>query len=105
MANGNGSLPSDMWKELPTWMKAILQLGVIPAAFAWMLYLFSTNIAGDVRELKIAMINHAMEMNRLNSQNADRDAKLDILIRIQQTQCINAATDVIQRRDCVNAGR
>lgn len=103
MANGN--LPSDMWKELPTWMKAVLQLGVIPAAFAWMLYVFSTNIAGDVRELKMTMQQHAVATDRLNEQNANRDLKLDILIRIQQTQCVNAATDVLQRRDCINAGR
>lgn len=108
MTNGT-SLAGDMWKELPTWVKAVLQIGVLPAAFAWMLYLFSTEMAGDVRDLKVSVLQHVVTtdamMQRLNERDASRDMKLDILIRIQQTQCVNASTDALQRRDCVNAGR
>ena len=109
MANGDGSLAGDMWKEVPAWVKVSMQVGAPTIAAGYLIWLFSTNVAGDVRELKVSVIQHVLStdlmMQRLNDTRVTADAKVDVLIRIAQTQCVNAATDVVQRRNCIEAGR
>lgn len=99
MANGNGyeSLGGQMWKEVPTWLKLMLQVGAPTVAAGWFIYLLSTQISGDIREIRATLATHVQF-------SPAQDAKLDTLIRIAQTQCVNAATDHIQRRDCLSAG-
>lgn len=104
-----GTLAGDMWNEIPTWSKIALQFGA-PTLFAgWLIYLFSTGVAMDVRELKASVMQHVQTtdnmMYRLNEERVSQAAKIDILIRIAQTQCVNSATDALQRRDCLNAGK
>jgi hypothetical protein len=107
--NGNGGLTGEIWKEVPTWFKVAMQFGA-PTLFAgWLIYLFSTSLVGDVRELKASVQQHVMSsdamMQRFNDSRAMQDMKIDILIRIAQTQCVNAASDSFQRRDCLAAGK
>lgn len=108
MANGNGSLGSDMIKEIPAWLKLTLQLGAPTVAAGWLIYVITMTVAGDVKELKAAMLQHvatsSVSMQQLSDQRAEANLKLDVLIRVMQTQCVNAATDALQRRDCLNAG-
>jgi GMP synthase PP-ATPase subunit len=86
-----------------------MQVGAPTIAAGYLIWLFSTNVAGDVRELKASVIQHVVAtdamMARFNETRISSDAKIDILIRIMQTQCVNAATDVLQRRNCIEAGR
>lgn len=109
MANGNSSnLASDMWKEVPAWLKATLQLGAPTVAAGWLIYVLSTTLSGNVLDIKAEMQQHILTtetmIQKINERDNTRDLKLDILIRVMQTQCVNAATDVLQRRDCLNAG-
>ncbi len=105
----NGSLPGDMWREVPAWIKVSMQVGAPTIAAGYLIWLFSTNVAGDVRELKASVLQHVMTtnimMDRINETRSIQDQKIDVLIRIMQTQCVNAATDVIQRRNCIEAGK
>lgn len=109
MANGvnGGSLAGDMWRDLPAWLKVAMQLGAPTVAAGWLIYMLSTSVAADIRDLKVSVMQHVIStdamMQRLNEQSATRGSKMDNLVRIAQTQCVNATTDALQRRDCVNA--
>lgn len=98
----------DVWRGLPSWVKAILTVGAPTAAAAWFIFLFSNMLTGDLRELKAAVQAHTtatdVAISRSMDSRAAQELKLDVLIQIMQTQCVNAATDALQRRDCINAG-
>ena len=109
MEHNNGSLAGDMWREMPAWARVGLQFGAPTLCAGWLVYLFSTALVGDVRELKASVLQHVVSTDnmlaRINEQRTNQDAKIDVLIRIAQTQCVNAATDALQRRDCINASK
>lgn len=98
----------DIWAGLHPWIRAVFMLGAPTVAAGWLIYLMSGSITGDLREIRVnqlAQANALTElMGKFNESRGSQDAKLDILIRLSQTQCVNAAQDVTQRRGCLDAG-
>ena len=99
---------NDVWRGIHPWVRAVFMLGAPTVAAGWLIYLMSGSITGDLRDIRIQIAGLATQTSRLTENvSEDRgrtDGKLDILIRLAQTQCVNTASDVMQRRDCLNAG-
>ena len=100
---------NDIWRGIHPWIRAVFMLGAPTVAAGWLIYLMSGAITGDLRDIRIQMTSHAAQttllMDKVSEDRGRQEAKLDILIRLAQTQCVNAAADVLQRRDCLNAGK
>lgn len=98
----------DLWKGIPVWVRAACVLGAPTIAAGYLIWLVSGSLATDVRAMRSDLIHHnqatAVLIDKINEDRTVQSGRLEVLIRLLQTQCVNAATDVMQRRDCLNAG-
>lgn len=98
----------DAFNGMPMWLRAAAMLGAPTVAAGYLIWLISGALSQDVRAMRDSLTAHTIQTASLVEKVAESrttsDAKMDTLIRIAQTQCVNAATDVVQRRDCINAG-
>lgn len=111
MSSENGYM-ADLWRGLPMVVRvvflAVFMWGAPTFASGFMIWVIATDLRTDVRDTRAQMLSHAQSTQTLYERMIEdrraQDAKLDILIRIAQTNCVNQASDVVQRRDCLNAG-
>lgn len=97
----------DMWKGIPSWARAIFLLGFPAVCASWLIYLMSGAVTNELRDIRIKVETQSLAITKFlddqTKQDTQRDQKLDILIRLIQTSCVNSATDVVQRRNCLDA--
>jgi hypothetical protein len=100
--------PTDIWRGLPPFARAVFMLGAPTVAAAWLIYVMTTTVVANVQTIKSELERHVQNdtviQERANEYRVAQEIKLDTLIRIATQQCVNAASDVTQRRDCLNAG-
>ncbi len=99
---------SDVFGGMPLWVRAAALLGAPTVAAGYLIWLISGSVASDVRAMRDQITTHTISTAALTDKIAetrtDQSYKLEVLIRLMQTQCVNAATDVVQRRNCIDAG-
>ncbi len=99
---------SAAFNGMPVWIRAAFVLGAPTVAAGYLMWLISGSLTQDVRAMRESFTTHAIQtaalVEKVTESRATSDAKVDVLIRISQTQCVNAATDVMQRRNCIEAG-
>ncbi len=95
-------------RGIPTWVRAAAILGAPTVAAGYLIWLISSALAVDMRAMRESFTAHTIQtavlVEKVTESRTASDAKVDTLIRISQTQCVNAATDVVQRRNCIDAG-
>ena len=98
----------EAFNGIPVWIRAAAMLGAPTVAAGYLIWLISGALSQDVRSMRDSMATHSLQtallMDKVTESRAASDAKVDVLIRLSQTQCVNAATDVVQRRNCIDAG-
>ncbi len=99
---------TDAFNGMPTWIRASAMLGLPTVAAGYLIWLMSGALSQDVRAMRDSFNVHNLQtaalVEKITETRTNSDAKIDVLIRIAQTQCVNAATDVVQRRNCIDAG-
>jgi hypothetical protein len=100
---GTSDDPTD--HGLPTWAKLTLQLGILPAIAAYLVYNLVTLNAGDIKYIRDELDRHAVQVDRLQSQFDDfyqrQEDYLSAQLALMQRVCLNTANDGVERQACL----